>query len=199
MSTVLQGVNSELASLVEDVGQGLVQVRSNGRGLGAGAVWHADGLILTNAHVVRDRAPTVVLADGTILPAKVLAYDEDSDLAALSIDATGLRTVTIGDSRSLRAGEWVFALGHPWGVASSVTAGVVIGGGAPTLGTPRRRRDWIIASLPLRPGYSGGPLLDAQGRVVGINTMVTGPKVGMAVPLHVVKSFLHDTLGKDSF
>ena len=199
MTSVLQDVNSEMASLVEDVGRGLVQVRSNGRGLGAGTVWHKDGLILTNAHVVREDSPLVVLADGSRLPARVLAHDADSDLAALHVDATGLATVTIGDSRGLRAGEWVFALGHPWGVASSVTAGVVIGGGSRTAETRRPGRDWIIASLPLRPGYSGGPMLDAWGRVVGINTMIMGPGVGMAVPVHVVKSFLRSTLGKESF
>jgi serine protease Do len=89
----------------------------------------------------------------------------------------------------------VLALGHPWGVTDAATAGVVIGVGRDFPEIPRSDREWIAVGLTLRPGHSGGPLVDVQGRLVGINTIMTGPKVGMAVPVHVAKSFLRQRLG----
>ena len=77
----------------------------------------------------------------------------------------------------------------------AATAGVVIGMGSHWPDVPASRREWIVAALNLRPGNSGGPLVDVHGRLVGINTMITGPQVGMAVPVHVVKAFLRDALG----
>ncbi len=87
------------------------------------------------------------------------------------------------------------ALGHPWGVANAATAGVVIGIGTDFPEMRRSGREWIAVSLTLRPGHSGGPLVDVQGRLVGINTIMTGPEVGMAVPVHVAKFFLKQRLG----
>jgi serine protease Do len=87
------------------------------------------------------------------------------------------------------------ALGHPWGVPGAATAGVVIGTGEDMPEMPLTGRDWIAVGLHLRPGHSGGPLVDSQGRLVGINTMMIGPEVGMAVPVHVVKAFLRRELG----
>ena len=98
--------------------------------------------------------------------------------------------IAIGDSQRLQAGELVLALGFPWGVTGGATSGVVIGVGA---GLPELRgdgREWLAASLHLRPGHSGGPMIDALGRLVGINTMMNGPDVGVAVPVHVAKRFL---------
>jgi S1-C subfamily serine protease len=86
------------------------------------------------------------------------------------------------------------ALGHPWGVSGAATAGVVIGVGNDLPEMPWSDREWIAVGLHLRPGHSGGPLVDAQGRLVGINTMMTGLEVGMAVPVHVVKAFLKQAL-----
>ena len=162
---------------------------------------------MTNAHVVSDRRPrrgpwrtgqggglTVVLPDGRELPARVLAEDADCDLAALRVDAHDLPTVQLGDSRALQAGDMVLALGFPWGVTGGATTGIVIGAGAalPELGGARR--EWIAASLHLRPGHSGGPMVDAQGRLIGINTMMNGPDVGIAVPVHVAAAFLKRAL-----
>ncbi len=195
MSNLLQQLNSELATIIEKARRSLVQI-SNGKrgGAGAGTIWHADGLIITNAHVVHRDSLHVVLPDDRKIPAKVLAYNQEQDLAALSVEAHDLPTTALGDSKSLKPGELVLALGHPWGVAGAVSAGPVINVGLPPE-IPQLAREFIQAGLELRPGHSGGPMIDAQGRLVGINTMITGPEVGLAVPLHVVKEFLQQTLG----
>ena len=153
---------------------------------------------MTNAHVVGRRPISVTLWDGTELEARLLARDTGLDVAALAIDASGLPAIGLGESRSLKAGELVVALGHPWGVPGAGTVGVVIGVGSDLLELPPSGREWIAVSLHLRPGYSGGPLIDAQGKLVGINTMMNGPDAGMAVPVHVAKSFLRETLGSQN-
>jgi len=195
MSNVLERLNADMASVVEGVQRALVHVRSGATGAGAGTVWHPDGLIVTNAHVVRHGPLQVTLADGRELAARLLSQDAAHDLAALVVDANGLPTIPLGNSRRLLPGEWVLALGHPWGVRGSVTAGVVIGMGAEWRELPRSGQDWVAVSLHLRPGYSGGPLVDVTGRLVGINTMMTGPDVGVSVPVHVAKAFLREALG----
>ena len=86
------------------------------------------------------------------------------------------------------------SMGHPWGVEGAATAGVVIGRGEATRDTQLAGREWVVASLRLRPGHSGGPMVDAHGRLIGINTMITGPEVAMAVPVHVAKDFLVNVL-----
>jgi serine protease Do len=196
MTSVWQQFNDGLAGVAEDAGRSLVQVASGRRGAGAGIIWEADGLIVTNAHVVRRHAPQVNLPDGRSFPARLIGYDKFNDLAALSIDpgtevdATGLPAITPGDSRSLRSGEVVTALGYPWGITRAVTVGIVVAMGG---GMPDRRggeRELIAVNLHLRPGYSGGPLLDSSGHVVGINVMMAGPEVGLAIPTHVVEAFL---------
>jgi len=199
MTMLLQQINDELGSLVAGVKRSLVQVKSGDRGGGAGSIWHADGLIVTNAHVVRTRTPQVVLPDGTRLAARVLAHDRHLDVAVLSVAQTGLSSIELGDSRALQPGQWVTALGHPWGVPSAATGGVVIGVGP---GLPEMLpemaegdRELIVVGLQLRPGYSGGPLVDDQGRLVGLNTMMIGPEVGVAVPVQAVKKFLRERLG----
>ncbi|MBI2303234.1 MAG: trypsin-like peptidase domain-containing protein [Chloroflexi bacterium] len=194
MATVLQELNVEMAAVVEEVEHSLVQVNSYGGGTGAGTIWHPDGLVITNAHVVRRSPLTVSGIDGRILPARVLAYDEVNDLAALAIDASGLSPIKLGDSRRLKVGQLVVALGNPFGVRGAATAGVIIGVGPVWPETPGVAREWVVVNLHLRPGYSGGPLFDVNGRLVGINTMVTAPDIGMAVPIHVAKKFLNDSL-----
>jgi serine protease Do len=190
MSNWVQQLNDEMSGAVEDVRRSLVSIQ-NGHGAGAGTIWRPDGLIITNAHVVRGRhGLKVTLPDNRTLPARILAHDDQHDLAALAVDATGLPTIQVGDSRLLKAGQWVMAIGHPYGVAGAVTSGIVIGEGAQLPEMAASGHEWIAVSLHMRPGHSGGPLVDIDGRLVGINTMITGPDVGMAVPVHVVKEFL---------
>ena len=124
------------------------------------------------------------------MEARLLARDRELDLAALSVPRSGLQAIHLGDSRSLKAGQWVMALGHPWGVAGAVTSGIVIG----LEQSVDPDREWIAAALRLRPGHSGGALVDVTDALVGINTMMAGPQVGMAIPVHVVTEFLRRTL-----
>ena len=201
-ASVLRRVNDHLAEVVSNARQSLVHIHSDGRrgGHGAGTLWHADGLVVTNAHVVHSRRMKVTLPDGETYPARLLATDKGRDLAALAIESDDddleleFPVVEPGDSRSLQAGDWVIALGHPWGVAGAAAAGVVIGvGRSPEMA--RELGDFVQVSLQLRPGHSGGPLLAADGRLVGINVMMAGPEVGLAVPVHAVKKFLQQALG----
>ena len=203
MSVLLEQLNLEVGNVVDKVRQSLVQVHNGHRGAGSGTIWHRDGLIVTNAHVVSDSGHRhsqkgelrVTLPDGTTLPARLLARDEGRDVAALLVEAKELTPIELGTSRDLQPGRWVLAVGYPWGVAGAATAGIVIGTGEDLPGTPSPAREWIAVSLELRPGHSGGPLVDVQGRLVGVNTMMAGPEVGMAVPVHVVKEFLRRELG----
>jgi serine protease Do len=203
-TVLLRQIDLDLSEVVAQTRRSLVEISNGRRGHGAGTIWHPDGLIVTNAHVVHVQSPQVTLPDGRKVPAKLLAHEPALDVAVLKVDVSGLPTVTVGDSTRLRAGEWVLALGHPWGVEGAATGGIVIGVGSdwpelprPTRGDPRVSHsqpggEWLVASLHLRPGHSGGPMVDAQGRLVGINTMIAGPGVGVAVPVHVVKRFLKD-------
>ena len=199
LTQLLEQLNAELSTVTEGVRRSLVQIRNGRRGSGAGTIWHPDGLILTNAHVVGRRSLQVSLPNGLaqsaqVLPARLLAYSRTLDLAALSVDANSLPAIELGNSRELQPGQWVLAMGHPWGVTGAATAGVVIDVGLPPE-MPGLGRELIQVDLPLRPGYSGGPLVDAHGRLVGINTMMAGPEVGLAVPVYEVKRFLRRALG----
>lgn len=198
MTSRLKQLNDGMADIVGQVYQTLVQIHNGQRGIGAGTIWHEQGMIITNAHVVQGRGRSkhlsVSLPDDREFDAQILAVDEERDIAALYVDATDLPTIELGNSRELKAGEWVFAIGHPWGVKNAVTSGVVIGLNAPP-DMPFRHDDWIALSLHMRPGHSGGPLVDSAGRLVGMNTLITGPDVGYAVPVHRIKSFLKENLG----
>ncbi len=188
---LVEELNIDLAGVAERVRASLVEVHNGRRGHGAGTIWHAQGLIITNAHVIGEGRVAVTLPDGRDLPARILARDLERDLAALAVDAADLPIIELGDSRMLRPGQWVLALGHPWGVPGGLTAGVVIGL-AP--GWHDHSREVIAASLHLRPGHSGGPMVDTEGRLVGINTMMNGPDVGVAIPIHTAKVFLKEAL-----
>jgi serine protease Do len=161
-------------------------IDERGRGAGSGIVWSADGLILTNAHVVRGASALVEDPSGRKLRARLVRRDPASDLAALQLEgATGLVPVSARDSRTLVVGELVVAAGNPFGLVGAVTAGLV----------HRCNARWVIADVRLAPGNSGGPLADAEGRVVGINSMVAGG-LALAVPTAVVSAFLRAQAGR---
>jgi len=194
ISNLLASLQGDLASVAASAQASMVQVRTRWDGAATGTVADADGLIVTNAHVARHPHLEVVLRDGRRLKAQVEAFDPRLDLAALRIEAHGLAAIPFGSSRGLRAGELVLAVGHPWGVEGGATLGVVIGVGADLPENPQPWRELVAVSLHLRPGHSGGPLVDMYGRLVGISTIMAGPEVGLAVPVDAVRQFLNGRL-----
>lgn len=184
----LAGIGAQTTELIETLRRSVVLVRGRD-GHGAGVIWRAQGMIVTNDHVVRGDRAVVELADGRHLEARVTARDREEDLALLRVSACDLPAVPVGDSRDLRVGELIVAVGHPWGVRETATLGIVSATGPGTwLG--QTRRDLLQADVRLAPGNSGGPLADARGRVVGIASMVMSPNIALAVPSHVVQRFV---------
>ena len=178
------GIDGCLSTLADRLRAITVQVHGEPAGVGSGVLWSRDGLIVTNAHVVRGRV-NVKLPGGRVVMARLLARDPEHDLAVLAIDAHGLAAAEIGDSDRLRVGQLVVAVGNPLGLAGAVTAGLIHAIG------PRRPAgpSLIQADLRLAPGNSGGPLADARGRVIGINAMIAGG-LALAVPTRLVARFL---------
>jgi serine protease Do len=183
---LLPAFSAELADIAERIRNSVVEVRAHQHGAGAGTIWHADGTIITNHHVVPGDRAEVRLADGRTFPASIAARDAENDLVVLKVAAQGLPAVETADGRSLRPGEVVFAVGHPFGVKGAVTVGVVSTSLSIQDGESSERRELIRADVMLGPGNSGGPLIDSRGRVVGINAMVSGG-MALAVPSHLVQ------------
>ena len=182
-ASFLEQLAEDGADVAARARQTLVAVVQRERGVGSGIVW-APGWVVTNAHVARSNRLTVRRGSGAALPAKVRAHDAELDLAVLEVgDELGPPAV-IGDSTALRTGDWVFAVGNPWGVAGGVTGGAIID---PVAG---RQGGLLALGLHLRPGHSGGAVVNATGEVVGVNTMMNGPDVGLAIASATVKRFL---------
>jgi len=157
--------------------------------VGSGFILSTDGYVLTNAHVVDDASEVLVkLTDKREFKAKVVGLDKRTDVAVLKIDATGLPKVTIGDPEKLRVGEWVAAIGKPFGLENTITAGIVSAKGREL---PQENLiPFIQTDVPINPGNSGGPLFNMKGEVVGINSLIfskTGGYMGLAfaVPIDV--------------
>ncbi|MBE9181053.1 trypsin-like peptidase domain-containing protein [Oculatella sp. LEGE 06141] len=184
--TLSQTVDQELAALAETLRRSTVQIQGRRSGVGSGIIWHSDGLIVTNAHVLRGKRAIATLADGRSFEARVIATDWQRDLASLVINASGLPAVAVADSRQIRVGELVFAVGNPLGVTGVLTTGIVH---AMPSSKPFNRRSWIQANLRLAPGNSGGPLANAQGQVIGVNSMIVDGRA-FAIPSQTVERFL---------
>ncbi|MBC8122776.1 MAG: trypsin-like peptidase domain-containing protein [Gemmatimonadaceae bacterium] len=168
------------ALVAERLRRSTVQVRTGSSGRGSGVIWRPDGLIVTNAHVAGRARATVELSDGRAFEAVVVARDPERDLAALTVPACDLPAAVRGDAEKLRVGELVLAVGYPLGLDGALTVGIV---------HALDSRKWVQADVRLAPGNSGGPLADAAGRVIGINTMIANG-LGLAVPSNVVEQFL---------
>lgn len=162
------------------------------RGVGSGFLISSNGRIITNAHVV-DGADTVsvTLKDGRTFQGKVLGEDTVTDVAVVQVDATGLPTVSLGDSSQLRPGEWAIAIGNPLGLDNTVTAGIISATGRSSgeVGVPDKRVDFIQTDAAINPGNSGGPLLNDQGQVIGMNTAIIqgAQSIGFAIPINRVR------------
>ena len=190
--SALAGLTGEAADVIAALRRSVVLIQGRD-GHGAGVVWSGDGLVVTNDHVVRGDRARVELADGRRLEARVTARDRDNDLALLRVPARGLPAAPVGDSRGLRVGDLILAVGHPWGVRETATLGIVSGvGNATWMG--RARRDLLQADVALAPGSSGGPLANVRGEVVGIASMILSPGIALAVPAHVAQAFAQRAL-----
>jgi serine protease Do len=167
--------------------------------LGSGVIVKPDGVVVTNNHVIRDSDQiTVVLADRREFEAKVLGADERTDLAVLKIDAgrESLPVLPMGDSDTLEVGDVVLAVGNPFGVGQTVTMGIVSALARTSVGISDFR-SFIQTDAAINPGNSGGPLVDLQGRLVGINSAIVSPGegggsigIGFAIPVAMVKAVL---------
>jgi serine protease Do len=172
------------------------------KSLGSGFIISNDGYILTNNHVVENTDKILVkISDGKEYEAKIVGQDEKTDIALIKIKPNhDLPVAEIGDSDSLRVGEWVIAIGNPFGLSQTVTAGIVSAKGRVIGAGPYD--NFIQTDASINPGNSGGPLFNMQGKVVGINTAIVaqGQGIGFAIPINMAKSILGDlkTKGKVS-
>jgi len=184
----LSEFSDELETLVANAAPSVVAVE-HGQGQGSGIIVSGDGYVVTNAHVVQGRSSTlsVRLAGGEELRAEVVGEDRASDLAVLRVASHGLASLSLDESRRLRVGQLVLAIGNPLRFERSVSLGVVSAIDRSLPGPGRRPFEGLVQTdAAINPGNSGGPLLDARGSVVGINTAVI-PRahgLGFAIPAH---------------
>jgi serine protease Do len=165
--------------------------------LGSGFVWSSDGIVVTNNHVVEGASRIIVnFNGGAQLPAKLIGVDPDSDVAVLRVDAKGLAAAPIGTSGDLMIGESVIAVGNPFGLSGTVTTGVVsaLGRSVPSKEAGRTFTDFIQTDASINPGNSGGPLLNIEGKVVGINTAIyaNAQGIGFAIPVDRARKVVQD-------
>jgi serine protease Do len=187
-------VHAGFGEVAEALRRTTVQVSSGGRGFGSGVILSSDGLIVTNAHVVRSSHAQVKLWDGRTLEAVVTSRDLTRDLAALLASGSGLPAATLADSSKARVGELVLAIGNPLEFVGALSTGIIHAAGSVRgLGM----NSWLQADVQLAPGNSGGPLADAQGRVLGINTIVAGG-LALAIPSNDVARFLANGVASHS-
>ncbi len=168
---------------------------------GSGFIVDAAGTVVTNNHVVKDaKAVSVTLDDGTTLPAKVIGRDQRTDIAVLKIDAhKPLPYIQLGNSASVKPGQWVVAMGNPFGLGGSVTAGIVSASGRDIGDGPYDQ--FIQVDAPINQGNSGGPLFTQDGKVIGMNTAILSPSggsvgIGFAIPSDMIRTVV-GAAGKD--
>lgn len=172
--------------------------RETVRGLGSGVIVSPDGYILTNNHVVeRASRLTVALSDKKRVDATVVGTDPQTDVAVIKVDAQGLPAAHLGDSDGVRVGQWVIAVGNPFQLMRSVTAGIISAKGRSSVGLADYE-DFMQTDASINPGNSGGALADLDGNVVGINTAISSPSggnvgIGFAIPIKMAKHVM-DTL-----
>ncbi len=180
--------------IAEQLRRSTVRVGNGGRCQGSGFIVKSDGVIVTNSHVAGHGPLSVQLWDGSSFPATLHARSNRRDLAVLRIPTANLTPATLANSDELRVGELVIAVGNPFGFLGAVTTGIVHAiGRVPRLGPTR----WIQADVQLAPGNSGGPLADARGNVVGVNTMIMAG-LGLAAPSNAVARLLAGDLEQAS-
>ncbi|MBL7141430.1 MAG: DegQ family serine endoprotease [Planctomycetes bacterium] len=165
------------------------------RGLGSGVIVSADGYILTNNHVVADADEiTVRLHDGREFPAKVIGTDPPSEIAVIRIQAKNLTVAALGDNQTMEVGDWVLAVGAPFGLDQTVTSGIISATGRYGVGITEYE-NFIQTDAAINPGNSGGPLVNMRGEVIGINTAIASRSggymgIGFAVPMNMAREVM---------
>jgi serine protease Do len=165
------------------------------QGLGSGVIVDGKGYILTNNHVVREAEEIIVkLSDKREFPAKLVGADEKTDVAILKIEGSNLPVAVLGDSDNMAVGEWVLAIGNPFGLSQTVTAGIISAKGRAYVGVADYE-DFIQTDAAINPGNSGGPLVNLAGEVIGINTAIASRSggyqgVGFAIPVNMIKAIM---------
>ena len=192
LSILNNAFSSGLGEMIEQAQASVVQVRRGDRGAGTGVIWQTNGGIITNHHVVAHTGSKtlVELRDGQAFEAQIVDSDPTLDLALLKVPADHLTAIPVADSTKLRVGELVFAIGHPWGQRGVVTAGIVSALSKVKIRNSNRQLEYIKSDVRLAPGNSGGPLLNAQGEVIGINAMIMGGDLSVAIPSTVVSTWI---------
>jgi serine protease Do len=178
-------VDNAFGEVIERLRRSTVQVLGSRVSSGSGVIWNADGQVVTNAHVLREGRANVELWNGRRIGAHVLKHDPRRDLALLQIQADDLFVAAHGDSDALRPGELAIAVGNPFGFTGAVSTGVIHSAGR----LHGFDQPWIVSDVRLAPGNSGGPLANARGEVVGINTMIAGG-LACAIGSNRVEQFL---------
>jgi len=196
----LQAYSDELAAVVAQVARSVARVQARQRIAGTGVVWNADGAIVTADHVVEREENIRVVLDGATYEAELAGRDPTTDLAVLRIKPDRpLQPAQVADSKTLKQGNLVFAIGRPWGAEALVSGGIVSALGKFGMGNGwgAQFRDGLIHSdVTLYPGFSGGPLADASGRVVGINSSVLGRDLALAIPVETVARIAQQLLSE---
>jgi serine protease Do len=184
--------SSGLAEMIEQAQASVVHVRRGDRGAGTGVIWQTNGGIITNHHVVAHTGSKtlVELRDGQVFEAQIVDSDPILDVALLKVPADHLKAIPVADSTKLRVGELVFAIGNPWGQRGVVTAGIVSALSKVKMRNSNRQLEYIKSDVRLAPGNSGGPLMNAQGQVIGINAMIMGGDLSVAIPSTVVSNWI---------
>jgi len=184
MTNALQAYSDEMAAAVEKAAKSIVAVDARNHVPATGIVWSADGDLLTADHILqRDDNINITLPDGTTQAATIVGRDPSSDLALLKVNATGLTPAEWAES--VKVGNLVFAVGRPDGVMASL--GIVSAVGGPVHGRRRQIEAYVQTDVIMYPGFSGGPLVDASGRVAGINSSALSRDAALALPLAAVK------------
>jgi len=192
LSILNNAFSSGLGEMVEQAQASVVQVRRGDRGAGTGVIWQTNGGVITNHHVIAHTGSKtlVELRDGQVFEAQLVDSDPTLDLALLKVPADQLTAIPVADSTKLRVGELVFAIGHPWGQRGVVTAGIVSALSKVKMRNSNRQLEYIKSDVRLAPGNSGGPLLNALGQVIGINAMIMGGDLSVAIPSTVVSTWI---------
>ncbi len=191
---ILESLSNALTYVSAKVSKSVVKIDSGGRRGGTGVVWSPEGHIVTAAHVLgRSDVVEVEFQDGKRLDAKVLGRDADSDVALLKVEATGLTPIELGESGNLQGGQFVLAFANSLGGKPSVTSGIVTSPKRSLSGWGNTLENAIVTDALLNPGYSGGPLADASGKMVGLDVAYFNLR-GIAVPVDSVKAVAADLL-----